>query len=79
MKIYCVAILSFFDNEIHQFIITSNSPFNAVKLALLENCNSEQKEAEIDWQNSDDYPTDLESLDDYLANGEIVFSVIKIG
>jgi hypothetical protein len=39
--------------------------------------NPESKQHEIDWQNSEDYPTDLEGL--YSVYEEVPFSVIEVG
>jgi hypothetical protein len=39
--------------------------------------NPESKQQEIDWQNSPDYPTDLEGL--YSVYEEVPFSVVEVG
>jgi hypothetical protein len=80
MKNYVVALISFFDNEIKQFCIEAESPFDAVKKSKVEFLLSDEyKQSEIDFQNSENYPTDLDGLDDMFANSEMDFSIIEVG
>lgn len=76
-KMYCVAILNYFDGVIRQFIVYSKDDLDAVKQALLMSCGKDNKQEEIDWQNSKEYPTDIESLKNYLGNAEITFTFTK--
>lgn len=63
MKNYIVAVISFFDNEIKQFEIVAESEYHAVKKAMIEFCHSEEgKKSEIEYQNSENYPTTLDDL-----------------
>ena len=74
---YCVAISNYFDGVIRQFIVYSKDDLDAVKQALLMSCGKDNKQEEIDWQNSKEYPTDIESLKNYLGNAEITFTFTK--
>lgn len=76
MKNYVVAIISFFDNEIKQFKIEAESEYEAVKKAMVEFTGDKYKQSEIDWQKSEDYPTDLKELSE--VQSEMDFSVIEI-
>jgi hypothetical protein len=77
MKNYVVGILSMFDNDLKLFKITSENEYEAVKKGMVEFVdNEESKQYEIDWQNSEDYPTDLQGL--YSIYEELPFSVIEI-
>jgi hypothetical protein len=76
-KMYCVAISNYFDGVIRQFIVYSKDDLDAVKQALLMSCGKDNKQEEIDWQNSKEYPTDIESLKNYLGNAEITFTFTK--
>ena len=76
-KMYCVAISNYFDGVIRQFIVYSKSDLEAVKEALFMYCDKDNKQDEIDWQNSKEYPADIEALKNYLCNAEITFTFTK--
>jgi hypothetical protein len=40
-------------------------------------CDKDNKQDEIDWQNSKEYPADIEALKNYLLNAEISFAFTK--
>lgn len=76
---YIVAILSFYDNVIKQHPVYAETPYEAVTKAMIENQDSEEgKQNEIEWQKSKIYPKEIENLEWYLADAEIVFSVIEV-
>lgn len=62
MKKYVVAIISFFDNEIKQFKIEAESEYEAVKKGMIEFTSEEHRQSEIDYQNSEYYPKNIEEL-----------------
>jgi len=62
MKKYIVAIISFFDNEIKQFKIEAESEYEAVKKGMIEFTSKDYRQSEIDYQNSEDYPKNIEEL-----------------
>jgi hypothetical protein len=78
MKNYVVGILSMFDNDLKLFKVTAENEYEAVKKAMVESCGDSQeaRESEIQWQNSEDYPEDLEGMQD--SYEEIPFNVIEI-
>jgi hypothetical protein len=76
-KMYCVAISNYFDGVIRQFIVYSKDDLDAVKQALLMSCGKDNKQEEIDWQNSKEYPTDIESLKNYFFTFTITFTFTK--
>ena len=77
MKNYVVGILSMFENDLKLFKITAENEYQAVKQGMLEFCgDSPHRQDELDWQNSEDYPTDIKGL--YEAYEDIPFSVIEI-
>lgn len=78
-KFYIVALISFFDNAIKQFEIRALSPYEAVKNAMIEFTDERFRQSEIDFQNSEEYPTDLEGLNHLLGNSDMDFSVIEVG
>ena len=75
MKNYVVGILSMFENDLKLFKVMAENEYEAVKKGMVE--FTERKQYEIDWQNSEDYPTDLEGL--YSVYEEVPFSVIEVG
>jgi|GEM_PF-2248693 hypothetical protein len=78
MKNYVVGILSMFENDLKLFKVMAENEYEAVKKGMVEfTDNPESKQYEIDWQNSEDYPTDLEGL--YSVYEEVPFSVIEVG
>ena len=63
MKNYVVAILSFFENEVRMFKIEAENEYEAIKKGMIEFCEDEEsKQSEIDYQNSEDYPTKYSEL-----------------
>jgi len=77
MKNYVVGILSMFENNLKLFKVTADNEFEAVKKGMVEfACDDESKQDEIDFQNSGDYPIDLDGL--YSIYEEIPFSVIEV-
>lgn len=77
MKKFVVALISFFENDIKQFKIEAESDFEAVKKTLVEFAGP-HRQSEIDYQNSEDYPKDINELEIHLNNCEIDFSVIEV-
>ncbi len=75
---YVVAVLSFFDNELKQFKVEAESDYHAVGMAMIEFSNEKYRKDEIEFQNSGDYPANIEDLEEHYINGEIVFSVIEV-
>lgn len=77
MKNYVVGILSMFENDLKLFKITAENKYEAVKKAMIEfNENLDAKQAEIDWQNSEDFPQTLEEMIN--AYEDIPFDIIEI-
>jgi|LakMenE01Jun11ns_1017448.scaffolds.fasta_scaffold8408314_1 hypothetical protein len=76
---YVVGLISFFDNDIKQFLIKAENKFEAVKKAMVEFTDDKYKKSEIDFQESEDYPKEIEALNNYLGNGDMSFSVIEVG
>lgn len=77
MKNYVVGILSMFENDLCLFRITADDEYDAVKKAMIEFYKTaEEKQYEIGWQQSNEYPSDLEGL--IQAYEEIPFGVIEI-
>ncbi len=77
MKNYVVGILSMFENELKLFKITAENEYEAVKKGMVDFCNNEKsKQYEIDWQNSEDYPKELEGL--YSVYEDLPFNVVEI-
>jgi len=77
MKNYIVGIFSSIHNKIKHFRVSSQSYYDAVKLAMIMFCSTDkEKSLEIEFQKSEDYPSDLCGLHSYYK--EITFSVIEI-
>jgi parvulin-like peptidyl-prolyl isomerase len=76
---YVVALISFFDNDIKQFLIRAENEFVAVKKAMVEFTDDKYKQEEIEFQQSEDYPKEIEELNNHLGNGDMSFSVIEVG
>lgn len=74
MKKYVVGILSFYDNDLKLFRIDADSEYEAIKKAMLESCDND--EGELELQNSDDYPKDVSGLYDLYE--EIPFNILEI-
>jgi hypothetical protein len=77
MKNYVVGILSMFENDLKLFKVVAENEYEAVKKGMIEFTAPKSKQAEIDWQNSPDYPTDLEGLCSVYE--EICFNVVEVG
>ena len=78
-KKFVVALISFFDNEIKQFIIEAPSEYEAFKKAMLEFVTDEDsKRAELEWQNSPLYPPTYQGILDTIPNWEMDCSIIEI-
>jgi len=78
MKNYVVGILSMFENNLKLFKIVAENEYEAVKKGMIEFCHDEEsRQYEIDWQNSENYPKDLNGL--YSVYEEIPFSVVEVG
>lgn len=78
-KKYVVAIMSYFNNEIRQYVIDAESNYEAVKLSMLRYWESEDGlNDEVDWQNHPDYPKTYEDLKVSLFNSDMNVSVIEI-
>ena len=78
MKNYVVGILSMFENDLKLFKVVAENEYEAVKKGMVDFCdNEESKNHEIDWQNSEDYPTNFEGL--HSVYEETPFSVIEVG
>lgn len=78
MKNYVVAVISFFDNDIQQFKVEAENEYEAVKKGILYFTPEQYIQGEIDFQNSEDYPKDIEGLETLYNNAELDFSVIEI-
>lgn len=78
MKNYVVAIISFFENDIKQFKITAESEYEALKKGMVEFTKEEYRQSEIDFQNSNEYPKDIDSLENLYHNSDMGFSIIEI-
>lgn len=78
MKNYVVAIISFFENDIKQFKVSAENEYEAVKIGMVEFTKEEYRQSEIDFQNSEDYPKDVDGLSNYYINCDMDFSVIEI-
>lgn len=79
MKKYIVGYLSLFENELKLLTIDADSAYDAVKKAMVESCSEQEyKESELKWQESNDYPKDLEKLVDMLFNSDMVVNVKEI-
>lgn len=78
MKNYVVAVISFFDNDVKQFKVEAENEYNAVKKGIIAFTNEEHRQSEVEFQNSEDYPTDIKGLEHLYNNAEMDFSVIEI-
>lgn len=78
MKKYVVAVISFFDNDVQQFKVEAENEYEAVKKGVLAFSKEEYREGELEFQNSEDYPKDMEGLEHLYNNAEMDFSVIEI-
>lgn len=79
MKNYVVAIFSAYQGDITQYKVSSESEFEAIKLAMIESCpNEDSKKSERDFQSSPHYPDNLEAQINYYSSGDLPVSVIEI-
>ena len=78
MKIYIVGICSSFENQVKLFKVEAENKYDAIKKGFVEFCgdDEESKQGEIDWQNSKDYPKNLDGLSSVYE--EMPFSVIEV-
>jgi hypothetical protein len=77
MKNYVVGILSMFENDLKLFKVIAENEYEAVKKGMVDFWNKEEaKREEINWQNSEDYPKDIQGL--YTIYDEMPFSVIEV-
>jgi len=74
MKNYVVGILSMFENNLKLFKVSADNEYEAVKKGMLIFSNNDSNE--LEWQNSDDYPKDMEGL--ITAYEELPFDVMEI-
>lgn len=70
--------LSFFDTELKLIKIEEESEYEAIKKAMVLNCEEKYRESEIEWQKSENYPKDKESLISYLYESDILINIIEI-
>ncbi|CAG5001676.1 hypothetical protein DYBT9275_02718 [Dyadobacter sp. CECT 9275] len=78
MKNYVVGIHAIFEHNLKLFTVTAENEYEAVKAAMVESCDSEEdKQYEIDHQNSDYYPDSYDELNNVYE--EMAFSVIEVG
>lgn len=78
MKNYVVALISFFENDIKQFKVEAENEYEAVKKGVLAFTNEEYRASEIEFQNSEDYPKNMEGLELFYNNADMDFSVMEI-
>lgn len=77
MKNYVVGICSMFENEVKLFKIQAENEYEAAKAAMVDFCeDNEAKAFELNWQQSDDYPKDLQRM--IKSYEEITFNVIEV-
>ena len=77
MKNYVVGILSMFENELKLFKVSAENKYDAIKKGMVTFCEDESgKSFEIELQESEDYPKDIEGL--YSIYEETPFNVIEI-
>jgi hypothetical protein len=78
MKHYIVGILTVYEGNLKLFPITAENEYEAVKKGMIELATTDaSKRAEIEFQNSEDYPKSLEELSNIYC--DIIFSVIEVG
>ena len=78
MANFVVGYLSFFDNTLKLIKIEGESEYEAIKKVLVLVCEERFKQEEINFQNSENYPKDKESLIDMLYDGDITVNIIEI-
>lgn len=75
---FVVGYLSFFDNELKLIKVEEESEYEAIKKVLVLVCEEQFKQEEINFQNSENYPKDKESLIDMLYDSDITVNIIEI-
>ena len=79
MKNYVVGILSMFDHDLKLFKIEAENEYEAFKKAMVQFASLHgSEESEKDFQKSNDYPKNLDELEDFCANSDLCFSTIEI-
>ena len=81
MKNYVFGYLSFFDNKLILKKITAENELEAAKKAILEVAENLSKDAfnsEKEWQESENFPKDFESLKDEMLNCDFAIEVVEI-
>lgn len=81
MKKYVVAVISFFENDIKQFKVEAENEYDAVKKGILSFTKEEYRKSELEFQDSAEYPTDVNGLNGGLdkSNSSSVCSFKNIG
>lgn len=79
-KKYVVALMSFFDMEIKQFLVCADNEYEALKKALVLSCNDDEssKEYELNVQKSPQYPKTYEDLTLFLSHRDFTSAIIEI-
>lgn len=78
MKDYMVAYLSFFDNDMQMVQVKATSEYEAIKKAMVEISSEDTKQEEIDFQNSEDYPANLDEQKEYYFDADLAINVKEI-
>lgn len=79
MKNYAVGYLTFFENELKMFKVQAESEYEAIKKAMVEAATKEEyKQDEIEWQESEKYPDNLEDLIEMLYNSDVAVNAIEV-
>jgi hypothetical protein len=79
MKKYVVAVISFFENDIQQFKVEADNEYEAVKKGVVCFTKEKYRKSELEFQNSEEYPTDVKGLEHLYNNAELDFSVMEVG
>ena len=76
-KTYVVSTVNFFENDIKSKKIIALDEFDAVKKMMVLLCEDNENAVadELAWQNSDDYPKNLDELEEVLANAVTVIEI----
>jgi hypothetical protein len=78
MKNYIVGMLLVYEGDLKLFPITAENEYEAVKKGMVKLATTEiDKKAEIEFQNSEDYPKNLKELNNIY--NDTIFSVIEVG
>ena len=78
MKKYVVGYLSLFDYNLILHKVEAVNEYEAVKKTMVEICSEKYRQDEIDWQNSEEYPKDYDSLVELLINSDTFVEVTEI-